>query len=58
VPSVCEGSKFMGLGDGQGLNEKFQIFFIPYVFYRNLKELCQANFASNSAKTMFWSKIS
>jgi len=24
VPSVCEGSRFMGLGDGQGFMENFQ----------------------------------
>ena len=26
VPSVCEGSKFMGLGDGQFFAVKFQDF--------------------------------
>ena len=26
VLSVCEGSRFTGLGDGQGFVEKFQIF--------------------------------
>ena len=25
MPSVCEGSKFAGLGDGQGFMEKFQV---------------------------------
>ena len=26
VPSVCEGSRFAGLGDGQGFMAKFQDF--------------------------------
>ena len=26
VPSVCEGSRFAGLGDGQGFMKKFQNF--------------------------------
>ena len=26
VPSVCEGSRFMGLGDDQGFMEQFQDF--------------------------------
>ena len=26
MPSICGGSKFVRLGDGQGFSEKFQIF--------------------------------
>ena len=38
MPSVCEGSRFTGLGDGQGFMEKFQYFislidFIPTYFH-------------------------
>ena len=38
VPSVCEGSRFAGLGDGQGLMEKFQVlislmYFIATFFH-------------------------
>ena len=30
VPSVCEGSRFAGLGDVQGFVEKIPNFCIPY----------------------------
>ena len=36
---------------------KITIFYIPYVFYRNLKALCQANFAAIFLKIVFWHKI-
>ena len=39
------------------IHGKIPIFYIPYVFYRNLKALCQANFVSIYAKTVFWHKI-
>ena len=55
VPSVYEGSRFVGLGDGQGFMEKFQDLI--YGVYHNFFSLCQKNFASFFAKTKFWQKI-
>jgi hypothetical protein len=52
VSIVCEGSRFMGLGDGKGFMEKLKKTDIPYGVYRNLKALCQANFASIFAKNV------
>jgi hypothetical protein len=35
VPSVCGGSRFARLGDGQGFAEKFQIFISLMEFIAN-----------------------
>ena len=53
VSSVYEVSKFVGLGDGQGFMEKFQVFISLMEFNATFFSLCQENFASIFVKTEF-----
>ena len=59
MPSVCEGSRFAGLGDGQGFMEKFQIIisliyfilaFFHYVRRKSPQFLQKLSFDKNLAE--------
>ena len=57
VPSVCKGSRFAGLGDGQYFMEKLQDSLSLMDFIATFFSLCQKNFASIFVKTEFWQKF-